>query len=109
MNSDENPTEPTEDDDEPISMLAGLRGGHVAPEGLASGVEDKIRERSDGRFFGPSSLADKKPLAVFGLVVLLVVVLVSWLLRDAPTGSIPTGEPEKPEMAPGAEEAVPTP
>ena len=94
--------------DEPLDILAGLRNV-AAPPDLGDAVEERINKRSAGKFFSAPSLADRKPLAVVGVLVLLVVALLFWMLRDSSTGSIPSNQPDKPELAPGAENALPTP
>ena len=107
------PKQPGDDDseefvDEPIDLLSSLRSVPAPPE-IGDSVEERIRKRSAGRFFGERTLADRRPMAVAAVVVLLIAAVVFWMLRDSSTGSIPSNQPEKPELAPGAETAVPTP
>lgn len=80
-----------------------------APEELGQKVEEIIRRRSAGRFFGRRTFGDRVPF--FWLLILaLALLLALWFtLRSSPTGSLrPEPEPV-PRPSNEARESIPKP
>jgi hypothetical protein len=79
-----------------------------APHGFAADVEETIRRRSAGRFFGRKAFGDRVPFEVLAIVVLVIGLAVFFLIRSSQTGSLRyEKQPEAPEIAPGARDVVP--
>ena len=98
------------EDDGPLDMLAALKKPEAPTVDFGEAVEDKIRQRSGGRFFGERSLADRTSIGIIAVVILAIGLGVFWMLRGSETGSLKIKKGEKePEMAPGAREAMPKP
>ena len=98
--------------DELRSAVTALSGLHKmkAPPAFESQVEDTIRRRSDGRFFGRKAFGDRVPFEILAIVALLLGLAVFALLRSSSTGSLRYEKDTKaPDIAPGARQAVPQP
>ncbi|MCG8417905.1 MAG: zf-HC2 domain-containing protein [Proteobacteria bacterium] len=82
----------------------------TAPPSFDSTVEDTIRRRSGGRFFGRKAFGDRVPFELLAVVVLVIGLAIWLLLRSSSTGSLRyQDEPEQPAFAPGARDVVPQP
>ncbi|MBT8492120.1 MAG: hypothetical protein KJO07_03585 [Deltaproteobacteria bacterium] len=95
-----------------MSALSALKKDRTkvpVPE-LSEAVEDKIRKRSGGRFFGDRSLTDRMSIGIIALLILAIGVGVFYLLKGSETGTLKLKKGEEaPELAPGAREAMPRP
>jgi hypothetical protein len=81
-----------------------------APHKFADSVEEAIRRRSAGRFFGRKAFGDRVPLELLAVIALVIGFAVFLLLRASQTGSLRYQKPaEKPAIAPGARDVVPQP
>ncbi len=102
--------EPTgEVDDNILGALSKLKAPDVSDD-FSKVVEDKIRTRSAGRFFGRPTLADRVWIGLLALLILVLGPGMYWLMQASETGSLKLHEGrEVPELAPGAREAVPRP
>lgn len=79
-----------------------------APHTFADEVEDTIRRRSAGRFFGRKAFGDRVPFEVLAIVVLVIGLAVFFLIRSSQTGSLRyDNQPDPPTIAPGAKDVVP--
>ncbi|WP_428264419.1 anti-sigma factor family protein [Haliangium sp.] len=94
---------------ETMSMLSGLHK-MAAPQDFERDVEETIRRRSAGRFFGRRAFGDRVPYELLAILVLVVGVAIFFLLRGSQTGSLRYDKPrEAPQIAPGAREVIPQP
>ncbi len=81
-----------------------------APQAFSESVEDKIRKRSAGRFFGRKAFGDRVPFEVLAVLALVLGLVVFYLLWSSQTGSLRYEKNSKqPTIAPGAKDVVPTP
>lgn len=82
-----------------------------APPSFRSGIEETIRRRSGGRFFGRKAFGDRVPYELVIAVLILAIGLVAYLvLRSSSTGSLRyEKEPDTQIVAPDAEDVVPQP
>lgn len=82
-----------------------------APQGLGVAVEDRIRTRSAGRFFGRRTFGDRVPFGWLAVLAFAVLAAIYFVVRGSETGSLRVPDPGKapPELAPGAKEAMPKP
>lgn len=81
-----------------------------APQTFATGVEDSIRRRSAGRFFGRKAFGDRVPFEVLAIIVLAIGLALFFLIRSSRTGSLRYEEtPATPKISPGAKDVVPQP
>jgi hypothetical protein len=79
-----------------------------APQSFADDVEESIRRRSAGRFFGRKAFGDRVPFEVLAIVALIVGLAVFLLIRSSQTGSQRyEPRPEAPHIEPGAKDVVP--
>jgi hypothetical protein len=79
-----------------------------APHTFADDVEETIRRRSAGRFFGRKAFGDRVPFEILAIVALVVGLAVFWLIRSSQTGSLRyESPPEAPSIDPGARDVVP--
>jgi hypothetical protein len=94
-----------------LGAMSALKGRSKEPApNLGGAVEEKIRKRSGGRFFGDRSLTDRMSIGVIALVILAIGVGVFYLLKGSETGSLKLKKGEEaPQLAPGAREAMPKP
>lgn len=94
---------------EAVSALAGLHK-MSAPQHFEHEVEETIRRRSAGRFFGRKAFGDRVPFELLALFVLGLGLVIFFLIRSSRTGSLRYDErPEQPHIAPGARDVVPHP
>lgn len=77
----------------------------AAPPELGRSVEERINQRSAGRFFGRRTLGDRVPFGVLLIVALIALVAILALLWSSPTGSLKRPPPES--TPPPAESLVP--
>ena len=92
-----------------LGALSRLEAPEVSDD-FSVAVEDRIRKRSAGRFFGRPTLADRVWICVLALTILVLGFGLYWLMRGSETGSFKLNEGrEAPELAPGAREALPRP
>src|SRR5688500_20180219 len=81
-----------------------------APTKFEADVEETIRRRSGGRFFGRKAFGDRVPFAVIGMVVIALGLVVFFLLRCSDTGSLRyERHPDQPRIHPEAKDQMPTP
>jgi anti-sigma factor RsiW len=86
-------------------MISGMRKAKP-PETFVEDVTATINKRSAGRFFGRRTLGDRVPFGVLLVVALVALIVIAFLMRSSPTGSLkvekhdtPT-EPAKPIPTP---------
>lgn len=73
-------------------------------------VEETIRQRSGGRFFGRKAFGERIPYEVIGLIILVIGLIAFFVIRSSTTGSLRYEQnQEAPKMAPGAKDVVPQP
>jgi anti-sigma factor RsiW len=94
---------------EAMTALSGLhRMG--APQHFEREIEETIRRRSRGRFFGRKTFGDRVPLELIAVVVLVAGLAIFFLLWSSETGSLRYEKPaQEPKIAPGAREVLPQP
>jgi len=99
------------EDDALFGALSALRGTPAPPpKDFGDAVEQRIRRRSGGKFFGERSVAERLSIGVLALVIIAIGLGVYWLIRDSDTGSLKLDKGEDvPQIAPGARDAVPKP
>ena len=97
------------DFEETVRALSGLHK-MSAPQRFETGVEERIHRRSGGRFFGRKAFGDRVPFELIAVIAILIGLVVFIIIRSSGTGSLRYDkEPEKPQVAPGATEAIPRP
>ena len=73
-------------------------------------VEETIRQRSGGRFFGRKAFGDRIPYEVLALIILAIGLIAFLVIRSSTTGSLRYEQnQDPPKMAPGAKDVVPQP
>lgn len=73
-------------------------------------VEETIRQRSGGRFFGRKAFGERIPYEVIGLLILAIGLIAFFVIRSSTTGSLRYEQKqEPPKIAPGAKDVVPQP
>lgn len=73
-------------------------------------VEETIRQRSGGRFFGRKAFGERVPYEILALVILAIGLIAFLVLRSSTTGSLRYEQNQNPpQMAPGAKDVVPQP
>jgi hypothetical protein len=108
-NPDERAASEDGDADELRRALSGLHR-MPAPDKFGVEVEETIRRRSAGRFFGRKAFGDRVPFAVIGLLVIALGLIIFFLLRCSDTGSLRYDRrPEPPRVHPEAKDQMPTP
>jgi hypothetical protein len=82
-----------------------------APPSFRNDLEETIRRRSGGRFFGRKAFGDRVPYEIVIAVLILAVGLVAYLvLRSSSTGSLRyQKEQDTPIVAPDTKDVVPQP
>jgi anti-sigma factor RsiW len=98
--------------DELRDTMTALSGLHRmgAPQHFEREVEETIRRRSRGRFFGRKTFGDRVPLELLAVLVLVVGIAIAFLLWSSQTGSLRYEKPpQEPEIAPGARDVLPEP
>ncbi len=80
-----------------------------APEELSKNVEEIIRRRSDGRFFGRRAFGDRVPFGVILIVALVALLALAILLWSSSTGSLRLERKDAPRPSPEARDAIPRP
>lgn len=98
--------------DELRDTMTALSGLHRmgAPQHFEREVEETIRRRSRGRFFGRKTFGDRVPLELIAVIVLVVGLGISLLLWSSQTGSLRYEKPpQEPQIAPGARDVLPQP
>ena len=81
-----------------------------APPTFKHDVEETIRRRSGGRFFGRKAFGERIPYELLAILVLLIGLGAYYVLRSSTTGSLRYEQnKEVPKMAPGARDVVPQP
>ncbi len=92
-----------------IDALSGLHK-MSKPQKFDDVVADTIRRRSGGRFFGRKAFGDRVPFELLAVIALALGLIVFFLIRCSGTGSLRYDqEPDKPSVAPGARDVMPTP
>ncbi|HET6611787.1 MAG TPA: anti-sigma factor [Kofleriaceae bacterium] len=83
----------------------------AAPPDLGATVEERIRKRSGGRFFGRRGLGDRIPFGWLAALAFLVLAVIYLLVRASGSGTLRVPDPQvaPPHLAPGAKEAMPKP
>lgn len=92
------------------TMVGALSGLHKmsAPQHFESGVQETIRRRSAGRFFGRKAFGDRIPFELLAILVLVTGLIIFFLIRSSRTGSLRYDTPPaQPYIAPGARDVVP--
>ncbi|MEM9488277.1 MAG: hypothetical protein AAGC55_03975 [Myxococcota bacterium] len=101
-----------EHDGELADVVSALGQLHKmsAPDSLGRDVEETIRRRSAGRFFGRKAFGDRVPFEVLAVIALILGLVIFALLRSSATGSLRyDSPPEEPNIAPGARDVLPRP
>ena len=87
-------------------MISGMRVAK-APETFVEDVTGTIHKRSAGRFFARRTLGDRVPFGVLLVVAIIALVVIAYLMKSSPTGSLKvdqqhdsTHEPTKPIPTP---------
>lgn len=87
-------------------MISGMRVAK-APERFVEDVTGTIHKRSAGRFFARRTLGDRVPFGVLLVVAIIALVVIAYLMKSSPTGSLKvdqqpdsTHEPTKPIPTP---------
>ena len=81
-----------------------------APESFKHDVEETIRQRSGGRFFGRKAFGQRVPYEILALLILAIGIAAYMVIRSSTTGSLRYEKnTEAPHMAPGAKDVVPQP
>ena len=94
---------------ETVGALSGLHK-MSAPDRFEVSIEETIRRRSGGRFFGRKAFGDRVPFELLAVIALIIGLAVFFLIRSSGTGSLRyDSDPDKPQLAPGAKEAMPRP
>jgi anti-sigma factor RsiW len=91
-------------------MVSALSGLHrmSAPQRFDREVQETIRRRSAGRFFGRKAFGDRVPFELLAILVLALGLAIFFLIRSSRTGSLRyDATPEQPYIAPGARDVVP--
>jgi anti-sigma factor RsiW len=73
--------------EETVEALLGLHR-MAKPQRFKDEVQQTIRRRSAGRFFGRRALGDRIPFELLAILALLVGLLVYGMLRASETGSL---------------------
>ena len=68
-----------------MELLSGMHK-MSAPMDFEKKVEDTIRRRSDGRFFGRRAFGDRIPYEILAVLVMLLAGFVYWMGRTSGTG-----------------------
>ena len=92
------------------SELATL-GKLTAPQGFGARVEETIRRRSGGRFFGRKAFGDRVPFELLAVIALAIALAIYLVLRTSVFGTLrhlDSGDP-KPQIRDETREAVPRP
>jgi predicted anti-sigma-YlaC factor YlaD len=94
---------------ETVGALSGLHR-MAAPDRFEAQVEETIRRRSGGRFFGRKAFGDRVPFEVLAVLAIVVGLLVYYMVYSSNTGSLKyEPRPAVPDIAPGATEVMPRP
>lgn len=111
-------TEPHVDEESEVSeeelaatsdLLSGLHK-MTAPQDFSADVEETIRRRSEGRFFGRRAFGDRVPFELMAMIALILGVIVFLLIRGSDTGSLQYKKDlSAPEISPEAQDQMPTP
>jgi anti-sigma factor RsiW len=80
-----------------------------APEELGKNVEEIIRRRSQGRFFGRRAFGDRIPFGVLLVVALVLLIGLAVLLWSSSTGSLRLERKDAPRPSDEAREVMPKP
>ena len=73
-------------------------------------VEETIRQRSGGRFFGRKAFGERIPYELLALIILAIGFIAFLVIRSSTTGSLRYEQnQDPPKMAPGAKDVVPQP
>lgn len=75
--------------EEAVGALSGV-GRRPAPERFERSLEDTLRRRSAGRFFGRRALGDRIPFEILAVLALLLGLAIYGTLRASETGSLET-------------------
>jgi predicted anti-sigma-YlaC factor YlaD len=89
--------------------VAALSGLHKmgAPQHFEREVEETIRRRSRGRFFGRKTFGDRVPLELIAVIVMAIGLAIFALLWSSQTGSLRYEEPApEPRIDPRARDVV---
>jgi len=65
-----------------------LPKGPGAPANFGTKLEDRLRDRSAGRFFGKSTIAEKIPFVGLAVVLMIVAGFIYWMQRSSDTGTL---------------------
>lgn len=92
---------------ETVAALSGLHK-MSAPPSFEDEVQETIRRRSAGRFFGRKAFGDRVPFELLAILALVLGLVIFSLIRSSQTGSLRyDAPPEQPTIAPGARDVVP--
>jgi hypothetical protein len=92
-----------------VGALSGLHR-MAAPDRFEAQVEETIRRRSGGRFFGRKAFGDRVPFEVLAVLALVAGLLVYYMVYSSNTGSLKyEPRPAVPDIAPEATEVMPQP
>ncbi|ACY12785.1 anti-sigma factor family protein [Haliangium ochraceum] len=95
--------------DEFCSAVDALAGMHKmsAPQHFEREVEETIRRRSGGRFFGRKAFGERVPFELIAVVVLVFGLVIFFAIRSSQTGSLRYEQPsEEPAIDPAAADVL---
>ncbi|MCP4449307.1 MAG: hypothetical protein GY811_28835 [Myxococcales bacterium] len=104
--SDEKARQDFADFEKTMEMLSGMHK-MSAPMDFDKRVEDTIRRRSGGRFFGKRAFGERIPYEALAILVMIIAGIVYWMGRSSATGSHKLDNDSKPEIHDGARDVVP--
>ncbi len=89
-----------------MEMLSGMHK-MSAPMDFDKKVEDTIRRRSGGLFFGKKAFGERIPYELLAVIVMVVAGAVYWMGRSSVTGSHKLGNEPGPDIHEGARDVIP--
>ena len=89
-----------------MELLSGMHK-MSAPMDFDKKVEDTIRRKSGGRFFGQRAFGDRIPYELLAILVMVLAGFVYWMGRTSGTGGHRLNSDDPPSLEDQGEEVVP--